>query len=163
MVRRFLALLLGALVVAGCTDFAAEPEPPVGSARDAAILTAVIASVAELAPEPAVVPIVYVVGVQGTMEIEVQAAVAANLMDMCDLRFADDPAEAFEEIDSEKRLRAGAVLLVIGPVPSEEQQQVEVAVTRLTATDFSEDLIVTVALRDLDWMVTEVSVSPVSG
>jgi hypothetical protein len=162
MVRRFLALLLGVLVVAGCAELPVEPEPLVGSARDAAILTGVIASVAELAPEPAVAPIVYVVGVQGTLEIEVQATVAANLMDMCDLRFADDPAEAFEEVDGEWRLRAGAVLLVIGSVPSEEQQ-VEVAVIRQTAAGFSEDLIVTVTLRDLDWTVTEVSVSPVSG
>ena len=149
-------------MVAGCADFAAKPQPPVGSARDAAILTAVIASVAELAPEPAVAPIVYVVGVQGALEIEVQAAVAANLVDMCDLRFADDPAEAFEEIDGERRLREEAGLLVIGLVPS-EVEQVEVAVTRHTAADFSEDLIVAITLQNLDWTVTDVSVTPVSG
>jgi hypothetical protein len=125
------------------------------------VLTAVISSVAELAPEPEAAPVVYVVGIQGTLDIEVQAAVAMNLVGLCDLRFADDSSEAFEELEGELRLREGALLLVIGPVAS-EGDQVEVAVTRHVAADFSEDLLVVANRQDLDWAVTEVTVVAVS-
>ena len=161
MVRRFLVVLLGALVAAGCTDAATDPQPPSGAARDAAVLTAVISSVAELAPEPEVAPVVYAVGIQGTLEIEVQAAVAMSLMGLCDLRFADDSSEAFEEVDGELRLREGATLLVIGSVAS-EGDQVEVPVTRYVAADFSEDLLVVANRQNLDWAVSDVTVVTVS-
>jgi hypothetical protein len=161
MVRRFWLVVLGALLATGCTDTAADPQPPSGAARDAGVLTAVIVSVAELTPEPEKAPVVYVVGSQGTLGIEVQAAVAMNLANICDLRFADDPSEAYEEIDGELRLREGALLLEVGAVPS-EGDQVEVAVTRHVAADFSEDLVVVTVLQDLDWAVTEVTVTEVS-
>ncbi len=160
MVRGFLLVLLGALLAAGCTDTTTDPPPPSGAARDAGALTAVIVSVAELTPEPETSPVVYVVGSQGTFGIEVQAAVAINLVGLCDLRFADDPSEAFEEIDGELRLREGALLLAVGPVPS-EGDQLEVSVTRHVAADFSEDLIVAIVRQDLDWAVTDVTVAEV--
>jgi hypothetical protein len=161
MVRRFLALLLGAVVVVGCSDTNADPQPPSGTARAAAVLTAVVTTVAELRPDPEVLPVVYAVGSQGTMEIEIQAAVAGSLVDLVDLRFADDPGEAFEEIDGESRIREGGILLVIGTVSpasdsGEDSDEVEVAVTRHLSAEFSEDLVVSVMRRDLEWVVTEV-------
>jgi hypothetical protein len=157
MIRGFLALLVGALVAAGCAETTVDPQPPVGPARDAAVLTIVIASVAELPSEPDLLPVVYAVGVQGTIDIGVQAAVAAKLVDVCDLRFADDPAEAFEEIDGELVVREGAVLLVIGPVPS-QGEELEIAVSRQSSDQDKTDLIVTVVLRDVEWQVTDVTV-----
>ena len=164
MVRGFLALLLGVVVVVGCADGTVDPQPPSGTARAAAVLTAVITTVAELGPEPEVVPVVYAVGSQGTIEIEIQAAVAGKLVDLADLRFADDPAEAFEEIDGESQIREGAILLVIGAVPdapddpdaTSGSDEAEVAVTRHLSAEFSEDLVVSLVRRDLEWVVTQV-------
>jgi hypothetical protein len=156
MVRGFVALLIGALMATGCADGALDPQPPAGPARDAAVLTAVITSVAELPTEPEVLPVVYAVGVHGTIDIGVQAAVAASLVEVCDLRFADDPAEAFEEIDGVVQVREGAVLLVIGTVPL-EGDELEVAVSRQTLDQDKEELLVTVVLRDLEWLVTKVT------
>jgi hypothetical protein len=165
MVRRFLALLLGAVVVVGCADPAADPQPPSEAARAASVLTAIITTVAELGPDPEVLPVVYAVGSQGTMEIEIQAAVAGNLVDLVDLRFADDPAEAFEEINGESQIREGAILLVIGEVPAAPDQgadpqvdEVELVVTRHLSGEFSEDLLVSAVRRDLEWVVTQVVV-----
>jgi hypothetical protein len=156
MVRGFLALLIGATLAAGCADATAEPQPPVGPARDAAVLTAVITSVADLPSEPEVLPVVYAVGVQGTIDIGVQAAVASSLVEVCDLRFADDPSEAFEEIDGELVVRVGAVLLVIGPVPL-DGDEIEVAVSRQLSGADKEDLVVNVVRRDMEWLVTDVT------
>jgi hypothetical protein len=156
MVRGFLALLIGAMVAAGCADGTVEPQPPVGSARDAAVLTAVITAVADLPTQPEVLPVVYAVGVQGTIDIGVQASVAASLVEACDLRFADDPAEAFEVIEGESQVREGAVLLVIGTVPA-EGDALEVAVWRQTTGQDKEEFIVAVVLQDLEWLVTEVN------
>ncbi len=166
MVRRFLALLLGAVVVVGCSDPNADPQPPSGTARAAAVLTAVVTTVAELGPDPEVLPVVYAVGSQGTMEIEIQAAVAGSLVDLVDLRFADDPAEAFEEIDGELQIREGGILLVIGTVPpasdpGADSDEVEVSVTRHLSAEFSEDLVVSVIHRGLEWVVTEVVLADV--
>jgi hypothetical protein len=151
-----MALLIGALVAVGCAESAVDPQPPSGPARDAAVLTAVIAAVAELPTELEVLPVVYAVGVQGTIDIGVQASVAASLLEACDLRFADDPAEAFEEIDGELHVREGAVLLVIGTVPT-QGDELEVAVTRQTSFQDKQELMVTVVLEDLEWHVTEVT------
>jgi hypothetical protein len=160
MVRGFLALLIGALLATGCADGTSDPQPPAGPAREAAVLTAVITSVAELPTEPGVLPgvlpVVYAVGVQGTIDIGVQASVAASLMEVCDLRFADDPAEAFEEIDGVVQVREGAVLLVIGTVPL-EGDELGVAVLRQSSDQDKEELTVTVVLRDLEWLVTKVT------
>lgn len=149
-------MVLGALWGIGCTADSPGPQDPVGPAREAGIVAAVITATAELAEDPEELPVVYVVGDQGTPDIEVQASVATLLQGSADLRFADEDAEAFEEVDGVSRLREGAMLLVIGEVPA-EGDEVEVTVTRHRDPDLVEELRVTLVRSDLAWIAADVS------
>jgi hypothetical protein len=63
-------------------------------------------------------PVIYVVAADGeTIDVGVQADVAAATVDVADVRFADEPAEAFDdELDGEPVIADG-VMLLMGAMP----------------------------------------------
>lgn len=161
MFRRLAALCTGAVLLLGCAGEGSEVPAETPTAREAAVMTQVIAIVAAVDQPLDVAPVVFVAAARGSFGIDVQVAVAAALVDAADLRFADDPLDAFEELDDGWRVREDAMLLVIGAV-SGDGDRVDVEVTRFFAAvedpEVGEDLVVSVARREDGWKVVAVSV-----
>ncbi|MEX2626643.1 MAG: hypothetical protein WD225_07145 [Ilumatobacteraceae bacterium] len=141
------------VVSAACSESDPVEE---GSGRDAAVIEQVIR---ELAGEPDEsdesddVPVVYVVGVDGTIGIEVQASVAAALVDHIDVRFVDERVEAIDETVDGRPVRDDGVLLVIQDVPV-EGEEIEVQVDRYVAFEDEERMVVSLEYDDPEWDVT---------
>ena len=146
---------VAALLVAGaCSDD--DPDTVDGSAREAAVIEAVVRSVAA-APtntEEGSTPIVYVVAADGrTIPIEVQAAVAEAFVDEVDLRFADDRAQAIDDDAEQMPVLGAGTLVAIGVVP-ESGMVIDVPVERYVSDSDSELMMVTLRFADPDWTVT---------
>jgi hypothetical protein len=147
---RWFALVGVTLGLMGCGEATAIE----GTARDAAVVEQVVRATVRLdTDEPVVAPVVYAVGVEGTIPIEVQAAVAAALVDDYDLRFADERAEAIDAGTEDEAVRDGGVLLVIGNVPS-QGRSIDVEVERYESLRDVERLAVSLRWRDPTWVVT---------
>lgn len=134
----------------GCTE--ADPVEE-GSARDAAVVEQVVRELAGRPPEPDALPVVFVMGVDGTIGIEVQAAVAAGLVDEVDVRFADERSEAIDEGDEARPVRDDGVLLVVHDVPV-EGQEIEVQVDRYEAFEDGRRMVVSLQFVEPEWVVT---------
>jgi hypothetical protein len=150
------AMFVAPMAATGC----AESSPIEGTARDAAVVEQVIRTVVEPDPtEPEVVPVVYVVGAESSISIDVQAAVAAALVDDMDIRFADERAEAIDESLEQAPVRDSGVLLVVGKVPS-EGRQIDVLTERYRAADDVANVVVSLRWREPEWSVTSTTVLP---
>lgn len=156
-----LAVVLVAAGVAGC-DGSARDE----MSRDAQVYVVTIRDVVAEEPPPAdpdVLPVVYVIGVgEEDIAADIQADVAAELKDEVDVRFADARAEAVLADDDEVPVRDHGVLVAIGalaPESDEDVVDVEVEVYRSEA-DWSR-VVLTVGRRSSSqWTVTSTSVVP---
>lgn len=104
-------------------------------------------------------PVVFVVGDEGTVDIEVQAGAAAALVDEVDVRFVDERVEAFDEGLEGSPVRESGVLAVVGPVP-EERRFIEVEVYRYVAAEERELLVVSLRWDSPDWTVVSTSIVP---
>jgi len=149
-----LAAVAALLVVGACSDD--DPDTVDGSAREAAVIEAVVRSVA---PESASVdddttPVVYVVAADGrTIPIDVQAKVAEAFVDEVDLRFADDRAQAVDDGKDDVPVIDDGTLIAIGEVP-ETGSEIEVPVERYVSESDSDVMVVTLRFADPDWTVT---------
>lgn len=125
-----------------------------GTARDAAVVEQVVRQLAGDPPDPEELPTVFVTGAEGTIAIEVQAGVAAALVDEIDVRFADERIEAIDEGIEGRPVRDDGVLLVLYRVP-EQDRRIDVRVDRYEAFDLGRRLIVSLRYAEPDWIVTE--------
>ncbi len=63
-------------------------------------------------------PVIYVVAADGeTIDVGVQADVAAATVDIADVRFADESAEAFDDGLDDEPVMADGVMLLVGALP----------------------------------------------
>lgn len=149
---------LALVAVAACS----EADANEGTPREAAIVEQVVRSVVDAEPvdpeQPDAVPIAYVIGVEGTISIEVQASVAASLVDEIDVRFADERSEAFDESE-EQRVRDGGVLIVVGEIPP-EGRTVDLEVDRYVAAEDRHRIVMSLRFRSPDWSVTSTTIPP---
>lgn len=148
--RGVLTVVAVLAVSAACSE--SDPVEQ-GTGRDAAVIEQVVRELAPEPVEPDVLPVVYVVGVDGTIGIEVQASVAAALVDEIDIRFADERAEAIDETVDERPVRDDGVLLVVQDVPV-EGEEIEVQVNRYVAFEEEERMVVSLEYDDPEWDVT---------
>jgi hypothetical protein len=149
-------MLAASMAMTACTT----SSPIEGKARDAAVVEQVIRSIVEDEPtQPDVVPVVYVVGSETSISIDVQAAVAASLVNEMDIRFADERAEAIDESLEQAPVRDAGVLLVIGKVPN-EGSRIDVLTERYRAGDDVDNVVVSLRWREPEWSVTSTTVLP---
>ncbi len=136
-----MAALLAVFAIAACDSGADEPSDVVGSAD--AITAAVAWQAGE--QEPIVdddgesqLPVVFVVADDGaTIDVGVQADVAADTVDWATVRFADDIADTFDPDIEGEPVRDDGVLLLIGPMP-EPARSVELQLVRYSDIDSGE-------------------------
>jgi hypothetical protein len=135
------ALLLAVLAIAACDD--GDPvETNVVDTADA--ITAIIAWQAD-EQEPVLdddgeplQPVIFVVPDGGaTIDVGVQADVAAATVDWATVRFADDVTETFDPAIEGEPVRDNGSMLVIGPIP-EPARSIELDVVRYTSVDDAE-------------------------
>jgi hypothetical protein len=142
----------------GSLSACADADPVDGSAREAAVYEAVIGSIASAERGADDVPVVFVVrGDGGEISIDVQAAVAAAMVDEVDVRFADDRVETVDESADDVPVRDDGVLLAVGAVP-DEGTTIDVPVERYLSESDRRLLVVTVRWVDPDWTVTSTAV-----
>lgn len=149
-----LAGALTALVVVLVPGACGEANTVEGTARDAAVVEQVVRRLAGEPPEPELLPTVYVTGAEGTIAIEVQAGVAAALVDEIDVRFADERLEAIDEGIEGRPVREAGVLLVVHRIP-EQGRRIDVRVDRYEAFELGRRLMVSLRYSEPDWIVTE--------
>jgi hypothetical protein len=138
------ALGIAALAMAaagGCSNGDDASSDVVGSAD--AITAAVAWQADEQEPVldddgEAQLPVIFVVADDGaTIDVGVQADVAASTVDWATVRFADDVADTFApDLDGEP-VRDDGVLLLLGPM-AEPARSVEIDLVRYTAADSGE-------------------------
>jgi len=135
------AALLAVFVVAACDSDDAVPANVVGVA-DA--ISAVVAWQAD-EQEPVrddngeeLLPVIFVVADSGvTIDVGVQADVAAATVGWATVRFADDVADTFDTGLDGEPVRDDGVMLLVGPMP-DPAQSVEVALVRYRSVDDAE-------------------------
>ena len=135
------AALLTAFAVAACDGDEAVATDVVGSA-DA--ITAVVAWQAD-EQEPVLddngeelLPVIFVVAdIGATIDVGVQADVAAATADWATVRFADDVTDTFNAALDGEPVRDDGVMLLVGPMP-DPAQSVEVALVRYRSVDDAE-------------------------
>jgi len=133
--------MLAAFVLVACDNDNTAPTDVVGPA-DA--ITAVVAWQAD-EQEPVLdasgteqLPVIFVVADGGgTIDIGVQAAVAAATADWATVRFADDVADTFDPRLDHEPVRNDGVMLLIGPMPV-PARTVEVNLVRYATVDDGE-------------------------
>jgi hypothetical protein len=153
---KWLALVGVASLLLSCGEATAIE----GTARRSAVIEQLIREIVGDEPvEPETGPVVYVLGVDGTISIEVQASVAASLVDDIDVRFADERSEAIVEVSDEQVVRDDGILLVIGDIP-EEGRTIDVEVERYRSLDDRDRVVVSLRWRDPEWTVTSTLVPP---
>jgi hypothetical protein len=149
------ALLAGGLLV-GCSESTALD----GTAREAGVIEQIVREVAvEVPSEAERLPVVFVVGVDGTIGIDVQAGVAERLVDEVDVRFADERSEAIDESSDDLPVREGGVLVVLDDIPS-EGRTFEMEFNRYRTAEDRERLMVSFQWRSEQWTVTSTTVLP---
>ena len=151
MIGGGVAALVALLVLAAC----GESSTVEGTARDAAVVEQIVRELAGEPVEPEALPTVYVTGIEGTIAIEVQAGVAAALVDEIDVRFADERLEAIDEGLERRPVRDGGVLLVVHRVP-EEGRRIDVRVDRYETFDLGRRLLTSLRYSEPDWIVTDI-------
>jgi hypothetical protein len=133
--------LLGVFALASCDGDDATPTDVVQPAD--AITAAVAWQAGEQEPVlddkgEALPPVVFVVAGEGTsIDVGVQAAVAAATTDWATVRFADEVAETFDIGLEGEPVRNDGVLLLMGPIP-EPARTIDLDVVRYVAVDQSE-------------------------
>lgn len=161
MVWKLLAVAGVALAMLGCSS---EDRPLEGTARESAVVVQLVRLVAQDAPVdpelPDALPLVFVVGYDGTLAIEVQASVVATLVDEIDVRFVDERAEAIDDSTEDRPVREGGLLAAIGPIPA-ERRAVDVEVERYVHAQDVERFVATLVWRDSNWAVTTTTPIPV--
>lgn len=136
-----IAALVAMAAAGGCSNGDDAPSDVVGSAD--AITAAVAWQADEQEPVldddgEAQLPVIFVVADDGaTIDVGVQADVAASTVDWATVRFADDVADTFDpDLDGEP-VRDDGVLLLLGPM-AEPARSVEVDLVRYAAADSGE-------------------------
>jgi hypothetical protein len=128
--------------LAACSD----DDTASGVVGSADAITAIVAWQADV-QEPVLddngeprLPVIFVVASEGTtIDVGVQADVAAATVDTATVRFADDADDAFDpDIDGEP-VRDDGVMLLVGPIP-EPQPTITVDVDRYHTVDEWEPL-----------------------
>lgn len=140
-------LVAAAALGAGCDD----ESTPADTVDESAAYTAIVEwqageqDLIENDDGTLELPIIYVVAADGdTIAVGVQANVAKATVDVADVRFADDSAEAFDTgVDGEPVIDHG-VLLVVGAMP-DPAPVVDVDVLRYLAADSSTPFVLQIA------------------
>jgi len=147
------------LLAASC----AEPDPSVGGARESAVVELTIRSLVladtEMDPDPAEIieiPVVYVTRDTGEFTVDVQASVAAALLDEATVRFADNSLEAVDEGLETLPVLSEGQLLIFGEIPERGRNMV-ITVTRYLDADDIEDLSLMLGWRSPEWVVQSIT------
>jgi hypothetical protein len=139
------AVVVSAL--AACSD-----APSTSQVNPAAALTAIVRWQADAWTPPPdaeadLLPVIYVVAAGGgTIDVGVQADVTASMADEAVVRFADEPAEAFDTGVEGAPVHDDGILLAVGEVP-EPARRVTIEVDRYVAQDDAEMMSVDVTAR----------------
>jgi hypothetical protein len=150
------AVGIGGSWLAACTETTAIG----GTAREAAVVTEIVRAVADDVPvDDERLPVVFVVGPDGTIDIEVQAGVAEALVDEVDVRFADERSEAIDESTEDLVVREGGALVVLDEVPP-EGRTFDVEAIRYFAAEDRDRLVMSFRWRAEQWTVTSTTVVP---
>ena len=131
-------VVMGVFVLASCDD---DDTPTVDVVEPAEAITAIVAWQAD-EQEPVVgddgkaqIPVIFVVPGDGaTIDVGIQASVAAATDGWANVRFADDVADAFDPDLEGEPVRDDGAMLLLGPIP-EPAPTVEVDLARYTAVD----------------------------
>jgi hypothetical protein len=143
-----LSLVALSAVIASCGNDDGNETQTVDHAE---AITAIIAWQAD-EQEPVVddngeeqLPVIFVAADAGaTIDVGVQAEVAAATVDWATVRFADDTADTFDpDLDGEP-VRDDGVLLLIGPMP-DPAQMIELDLVRYRSVDDSEAITLEIA------------------
>lgn len=136
-----------AVGAASCTD---EPANGDDNVTPAAAYVAIVEwQVSEQEPVlddegEAVVPVVFVAADDGsTIDVGVQAEVAAATAEWATVRFADQPSETFDSGLDGQPVRDDGVMLLVGPLP-DAGPSIELDVVRYVAADDSESFVLQV-------------------
>jgi hypothetical protein len=121
MASAVVGLVAMSIAAAACSD---EEPPATGDVEPAAAYTAIVEWQAG-EQEPVMndngeeqLPVIYVVAADGeTIDVGVQADVAAATVDVADVRFADESAEAFHDAVDGEAVIADGVMLLVGALP----------------------------------------------
>ena len=133
--------MLAAFVLVACDN---DNTAPTDVVEPADAITAVVAWQAEEqapvldANGETQLPVIFVVADGGgTIDIGVQAAVAAASVDWATVSFADDVADTFDPSLDGEPVRNDGVMLLVGPMPA-PARTVEVNLVRYTTVDDGE-------------------------
>jgi hypothetical protein len=136
-----IVVVLGAVAVA-CSG----SEPPTGDVQPASALTAIVEW--QAAESPPIVdangtthlPVIYVVPASGdTIDVGVQAQVAASTADVASVRFADDSRDVFDAGIEGQPVIDDGVMLLVGSMPP-PAPSIDVGLIRYTSVDTSEPI-----------------------
>jgi hypothetical protein len=137
------AAALSVLALTSCDD---DTSPAADVVEPAEAITAIIAWQAD-EQEPVLdddgepqLPVIFVVAGDGeTIDVGIQASVAAATDGWAHVRFADDVADTFDAGTDGEPVRDDGAMLLLGPLP-EPASSVEVDLARYTAIDEMEVL-----------------------
>lgn len=135
--------LCALVALAACSSGDRTADDEVGPAE---AITAIVAWQAD-EQEPVLdengeeqLPVIFVVARDGdSIDVGVQADVAAATADWAMVRFADDAADAFDPDLEGEPVRDDGVLLLVGPMPDPDRS-IELEVVRHLAVDVSEPI-----------------------
>jgi hypothetical protein len=144
--------MLSVALLGACDD---GDDPPAADEVDHAAAFTALVEWQAAEQEPVVddageeqLPVIYIVAAEGgTIDVGVQADVAAATVDLATVRFADDATEAFDDgVEGQPVIDDGSMLLV-GPLP-EPAPVVVVDLLRYLAAETSEALLVEISAAD---------------
>ncbi len=107
-------------------------------------------------------PVIYVVAADGeTIDVGVQADVAAATVDIADVRFADESAEAFNDgVDGEPVIADG-VMLLVGALP-DPAPTIDVEVLRYHSVETSSPFMLQITADEAETKASGISVATVT-
>ena len=132
------AALLGSFVFASCDG---DDGPAADVVEPAEAITAIVSWQAD-EQEPVIgddgeaqIPVIFVVAGDGeTIDVGIQASVAAATDGWANVRFADDVADAFDPDLEGEPVRGDGAMLLLGPIP-EPAPSIQIDLARYTAID----------------------------
>lgn len=122
--HRRTAVAAFALLAAACGDASPATGPP---EPDAEAYRSVLATTLTTPADPVVEPVVvYLVALDGAVDIGTQASMIEAFADWYDIRFVDELAAAVDETDPALPPRDDAVIIGLGTIATEPPHQVRV-------------------------------------
>jgi hypothetical protein len=166
---RMASALVGLAAMSISATACSDDEPSTsGDVEAAAALTAIVEWQAT-EQEPVVndngeeqLPVIYVVAADGeTIDVGVQADVAAATVDVADVRFADESAEAFDDGVDSQPVIADGVMLLVGALP-EPAPTIDVELLRYHSVESSSPFTLQISADEAATEASGISVATVT-